>query len=114
MGLYMKLLGQTLLLLFSCSTVSNSFVNPCSQGSQDCSCQTPLSMGFPRQEYWSGLPFPPPKDLANPGTEPESPALVGKFLTSEPPGKFGPNRIQRGEGTPCNLKSKMPRNKRLV
>ena len=35
--------------------------------------QTPLSMGFPRQEYWSGLPFPPPGDLPNPGIEPASP-----------------------------------------
>ena len=71
-------------------------------------------MEFSRQDYQSGLPFPPPGDLANPGIEPESPALVGKFLTAEPPGKFGPNAIQRVEGTPCNLMSKMPRNKRLV
>ena len=35
--------------------------------------QVPLSMGFPRQEYWSGLPFPPPGDLPDPGIEPESP-----------------------------------------
>ena len=38
-------------------------------------CQASLSMGFSRQEYWSGLPFPPPGDLANPGIEPASPAL---------------------------------------
>ena len=37
--------------------------------------QTPLSMGFSRQEYWSGLPFPSPGDLPDPGIEPESPAL---------------------------------------
>ena len=37
-------------------------------------CQTPLSMGFPRQEYWSGLTFPSPRDLPNPGIEPMSPA----------------------------------------
>ena len=37
--------------------------------------QTPLSMGFSRQEYWSGLPFPPPGDLSDPGIEPVSPAL---------------------------------------
>ena len=37
--------------------------------------QAPLSMGFPRQEYWDGLPFLPPGDLPNPGIEPESPAL---------------------------------------
>ena len=47
----------------------------------------PLSMGFPRQAYWSGLPFPPPADLPNPGIEPASPALVGRFFNTEPPGK---------------------------
>ena len=49
--------------------------------------QAPLSMGFSRQEYWSGLPFPPPGDLPNPGIKPEaptSPALVGGFFTTEP------------------------------
>ena len=49
--------------------------------------QTPLSMGFPRQEYWSRLPFPPPGDLPDPGTEPTSPTLAGGFFTTEPPGK---------------------------
>ena len=47
-------------------------------------------MGFPRQEYWSGLPFPPPEDLPNPGIKPMSPvapALVGKFFITEPTGK---------------------------
>ena len=48
--------------------------------------QALLSMGFSRQEYWSGLPFPPPEDLPNPGTEPASPALAGGFFTTEPPG----------------------------
>ena len=51
--------------------------------------QAPLSMGFSRQEYWSGLLFPPPGDLRNSGTEPESPvspALAGGFFTTEPPG----------------------------
>ena len=47
--------------------------------------QAPLSMGFSRQEYWSGLPFPPPGDLPNPGIEPASPALAGRFFTTEPP-----------------------------
>ena len=50
-------------------------------------CQPPLSMGFSRQEYWSGLPFPPPGDLPDPGIEPESPALQADALPSEPPGK---------------------------
>ena len=49
-------------------------------------CQAPPSMGFPRQEYWSGLPSPPPRDRPNPGTEPESPALVGRLFTTEPRG----------------------------
>ena len=49
--------------------------------------QAPLSMGFSRQQYWSGLPFPPPRDLPDPGIKPESPALAGGFLTTEPPGK---------------------------
>ena len=50
-------------------------------------CQTPLSMGFPRQEYWSGLPFPSPGLLPDPGIEPGSPALQADSLASEPPGK---------------------------
>ena len=49
--------------------------------------QAPLSMGFSRQEYWSGLPFPSPGDLPNPGIEPMSPALQAASLPSKPPGK---------------------------
>ena len=49
--------------------------------------QAPLTMGFSRQEYWSGLPFPSPGDLPNPGIEPMYPALAGGFFTTEPPGK---------------------------
>ena len=45
------------------------------------------SMGFSRQEYWSGLPFPSPGDLPNPGIKPVSPSLKADALTSEPPGK---------------------------
>ena len=47
--------------------------------------QAPPSMGFSRQEYWSGLPFPSPGDFPNPGIEPRSPALQADALTSEPP-----------------------------
>ena len=50
--------------------------------------QAPLSMGFPRQEYWSGLPFPSPGDLPDPQSKPTSPALAGRFFTSEPPGSL--------------------------
>ena len=49
--------------------------------------QAPLSMGFSRQLYWSGLPFPSPGDLPYPGIEPGSPALLTDALPSEPPGK---------------------------
>ena len=67
------------------STQSNSFATPWT-----VTHQTPLSMGFSSQEYWSELPFPPPGDLPNPGIQPESPmflALAGGFFTTEPPGK---------------------------
>ena len=49
--------------------------------------QAPLSMGFPRQEYWRGLPFLSSGDLPDPGTHPVSSALAGVFFTTEPPGK---------------------------
>ena len=49
--------------------------------------QAPLSMGFLRQEYMNGLPFCSPVDLPGPGTEPASPALAGRFFTTEPPGE---------------------------
>ena len=49
--------------------------------------KAPLSMGFSRQEYWSGLPFPSPGDLPNPGIKPRSPALQADALPSKPPGK---------------------------
>ena len=50
--------------------------------------QAPPSMGFSRQEYWSGLPFPSPGDFPDPGIEPRSLALQADTLPSEPPGKF--------------------------
>ena len=52
-------------------------------------CQAPLSMGFSRQEYWSGLAFPTPGDLLDPGIKPASltsPTLAGGFFTTVPPG----------------------------
>ena len=59
--------------------------------------QASLSMGFSRQEYWSGLPFPPPGDLPNPGIKPQSPALQADPLPSQPPGKpyYNPD-VSRG------------------
>ena len=54
----------------------------------DCvAYQIPPSMGFSRQGYWSGLPFPSPGDLPNPGIEPTSSAIACGFFTTEPPGK---------------------------
>ena len=49
--------------------------------------QTPLSLGFSRQEYWSGWPFPSPGGLSDAGIEPTSPALAGRFFTTKPPVK---------------------------
>ena len=59
--------------------MSNSFTT--------LACQAPLSMRFPRQKYWNGLPFSSPGDLPNPGIKPASPELAGRFFTTEPQGK---------------------------
>ena len=60
--------------------MSDSFATPCTVAHQ-----TSLSMGFPRQEYWSELPFPSPGILPDPGMEPVAPVLEGRFLTTELP-----------------------------
>ena len=68
--------------VFSHSGMSNS-ATPV-----DLACQSPLSVEFSRQEYWSGLPFPPPRDLPDPGILPASlasPVLAGIFFTTGPP-----------------------------
>ena len=65
--------------------VAKSCKTPCN--SMDCTPQALLSLGFPRQEYWRRLLFPSPGDLPNPGIKPTSPALAGRFFTTEPPGK---------------------------
>ena len=65
--------------------MSNSFLTPWTLDRQ-----VPLSMEVSRQKYWSRLPFPPSRDLPDPGTEsmsPASPALAGRFFTTEPLGK---------------------------
>ena len=64
----------------SLSVMSDSFVTPWT-----VALQAPLSMGLCRQEYWSGLPFPSPEDLPDPGIEHMPPALAGAFFTPEPP-----------------------------
>ena len=68
--------------VLSCSVVSDS-LRP--HGLQPP--QAPLSMEFFRQEYWNGLPFPPPGNLPDTRLKPTSPALAGGFFTTEPPGK---------------------------
>ena len=65
--------------------VAQSCLTPCDPWT--VAHQAPLSMGFSRQEYWSGLPFPSPGDLPDPGMEPRSPTLQADALTSAPPGK---------------------------
>ena len=52
----------------------------------DVAHQAPLCLGFPRQKYWNGLPFPPPGNLPDPGMKPKSSALAGGFFTTKPPG----------------------------
>ena len=65
------------MMLFSRSVVPNSFATPWTVARQ-----APLSMGFSRQEHWSGLLCPPPGDLPDPGMEPESPELADSLLLS--------------------------------
>ena len=66
--------------------------------------QAPLSMGFSRQGYWSGLPRPPPGDLPNPGTEPRSFRFAGNSFLSEPPEK----RKTTGVGSLSSLQGNCP------
>ena len=74
--------ARRLINKFNCSVVSNSFATLWT-----IDHQVPLSVGFPRQEYWSGLPFPSSGDLPNPRIKSVSPALAGGFFTTEPPEK---------------------------
>ena len=69
-------------MVFSCQVLSDSFVIPWT-----IAYQASLYMGFTRQEYWSGLPFPSPGDLFEKGIELASPELAGRLCTSAPPGK---------------------------
>ena len=64
--------------------------------------QAPLSIGSSRQEYWSGLPFPPPGNLPDPGIEPASPVLRSRFFTIAPPGK---DRTDKPRAEVTNSKS---------
>ena len=73
-------LDLSYMCLISRSAISDS-LRPC----ETVVHQTPLSLGFPRQAHWSGLPFPSPGDLPDPGLEPTLPALAGRFFTTKPP-----------------------------
>ena len=68
--------------VLSCSRMSNSFVTP-----RTAAHQAPLSMGFPRQEYWSALPFPPPGESSRHRDQTRVACTAGGFFTTEPPGK---------------------------
>ena len=68
--------------------MSDSFSTP-----RTVACQAPLFMGFPRQEYWSGVSFPSPGSLPHPGIEPRSPVLTDS-LPIAPPGRHGGNQKQ--------------------
>ena len=75
--------------MLSCCSRVQLFVTPWT-----VAVQASLFMGFPRRESWSGLPFPSPGDLPNPGIEPASPSLTGEFFTTEPPNEIcGPEEI---------------------
>ena len=93
--------------MFSHSVVSDSFVTLWTVAHQ-----ASLSMGFSRQESWSGVPFPSPGDLPDPGIEPTSPALVGGFFTTEPSGKPTEGNRSSGislvEGTTTMLRASLP------
>ena len=81
----------------SCTKVKVSVTQTCPTfcDPMDCVRQAPLSLGFSRPEYWSGLPFPSPGDLPNPGIELESPALQADSLPSEPPGNLCNNVLPK-------------------
>ena len=85
-----KCLSDSLLTYYTwvcvCVCVSHSVVFN-SAATWTVAHQAPLSMGFSKQEYWSGLPFPPPGDLPNPGIKPRFSVLHTNSLLSEPPGK---------------------------
>ena len=82
-GSYLSVESGRLLLLLSLfsQVLSDSFETPWT-----VTLQGPLSMGFSRQEYWGGLPFPSSGDLPDPGTEPGSPTLQADSLPTELPG----------------------------
>ena len=78
-------LERIILYSHCCCLVAKSCLNLATPWA--VTCQAPLFMGLPKQEYWSELPFLSPRDLPDPGIKPASPALAGGFFITEPPGK---------------------------
>ena len=70
------------IIIYTCPII-RSYLTLC----DPMDCSPPLSMGFPRQDYWSGLSFPPPGYLPHPCMEPMTPAMAGRLFTTEPPVK---------------------------
>ena len=97
---------RALVLLFGCCSVAKLYLTL--SISLTVACQGPLTVGFSRQKYWSGLPCPSAGDLLDPGIEPVSPVLTGRFFTTEPPGRPGCTSRQKcllppPHPTPCSL-----------
>ena len=86
-------------LWFGCACVSVTSVMSDSVTLWTVARQAPLSMGFPRQAYWNGLPCPPRGDLPNPGIEPPSPAMVGRIFATSATWKANssPNCLLQGK-----------------
>ena len=85
--LFLKLTFTATIILGYCFCLAGKLCLTLFVAPWTVTCQAPLSMGFPRQVYWSGLPIPLPGNLTGPGIELSSPALAGGFFTTEPPGK---------------------------
>ena len=69
--------------------------------------QSPLSVGFPRQEHWGGLPFPSPGDLPDPEIGTASPALADGFFTTEPPGRLSRKGCRESNATETAKRCKL-------
>ena len=79
--------GTFLVVPSACNSARRTVLSLVAHSCQTLARQAPLSMGFSREQHWSGLPRPPPGDLPDPGKEPRSSAFAGGFFTTEPCGK---------------------------
>ena len=90
--IFLKLTFSTTIILGYCFCLAGKSCLTLLVAPWTVTCQAPLSMQFPRQEYWSGLPFRSSGDLSDSGIKPTLPGLAGRFFTLESPGK--PNNIR--------------------